>query len=237
MRNGEKLIRLNLGCGLQTPPGWVNVDGSWNARLAKHPVLRRVLSLLHILPPGKGEIPWASTVFIHDMRKPLPFPDGSSSAIYTSHLLEHLYREEGRQLILESYRVLAAGGILRVVVPDLNCIVREYLGERPFGPLSGELDLLRPAERLNQRLLMRWPAPTSRNLFYRIYDAVQDFHSHKWMYDTDSLSALLAAAGFVEIQRRECHDSRIGGIREVEEPSRILNGGGICVEGMKPASG
>jgi predicted SAM-dependent methyltransferase len=64
----------------------------------------------------------------------LPFPDGSAAAIYASHVLEHLYFEEGRQLIRESFRVLSGGGLLRIVVPDLNAIVREYLGERPFGP-------------------------------------------------------------------------------------------------------
>jgi predicted SAM-dependent methyltransferase len=237
MRRKEDLIRLNLGCGLQTPAGWINVDGSWNARLARHPFLRRMLSLLHILPPDKLTIPWPSTILIHNLREPLPFADDSASAIYSSHLLEHLYVEEGRQLILESFRVLASGGVLRVVVPDLNTIVREYMGERPFGSLSKEFDALRPADRLNQRILMRWPTPSGRNPLYRVYDAWQDFHSHKWMYDADSLSALLTSAGFVEIQRRECHDSRIAGIREVEEESRVRHGSGVCVEGIKPASG
>jgi predicted SAM-dependent methyltransferase len=82
----------------------------------------------------KSRIPWDSTIFIHDIRKSLPFPDGSAAAIYASHVLEHLYFEEGRQLIRESFRVLSGGGLLRIVVPDLNAIVREYLGERPFGP-------------------------------------------------------------------------------------------------------
>jgi peptidoglycan/LPS O-acetylase OafA/YrhL len=32
--------------------------------------------------------------------------------------------------------VLSSGGIIRIVVPDLNTTVREYLGERPFGVQS-----------------------------------------------------------------------------------------------------
>lgn len=234
MPQEKKLIRLNLGCGLLTSPDWVNVDGSWNARLAKHPFLRRMLSTLRILPPGKSEIPWDSTVFLHDVRKPLPFPDGSASAVYASHVLEHLYFEEGRQLVQESFRVLAGGGVLRVVVPDLHAIVREYLGDLPFGQLSTEMEALRPADRFNQRLLMRWPTPSSSNIIYRIYDSWQDFHSHKWMYDSDSLMALLRWAGFVEVQQMECHVSRIGGIQAVEDPSRVLNCAGFCVEGSRP---
>ena len=40
-----------------------------------------------------------------------PFSDCSARAIYTSHLLEHLYFEVGRQLTRESFRVLAGAGI------------------------------------------------------------------------------------------------------------------------------
>lgn len=228
-------IRLNLGCGLLAPQGWVNVDGSWNARLAQYPFIRRMLSSLRILPPGRMEIPWSSSIFIHDVRKPLPFPDGSAAAIYASHVLEHLYFYEARKLIRESFRVLASGGVLRVVVPDLKAIVEEYLGERPFGPISGEMAALKPADRFNRRLLMRASDPPSSSLPYRIYETWQDFHSHKWMYDQDSLVALFQWAGFVNVQPKECHVSCIDDIQAVEDKSRILNGAGICVEGIRPS--
>jgi len=86
-------IRLNLGCGLQAPLGWINVDGSWNARLAKYRRLRRMLSSFRLLPADKLEIPWSPSILIRDVRKPLPFPDGSVTAVYASRVLEHLYRE------------------------------------------------------------------------------------------------------------------------------------------------
>jgi predicted SAM-dependent methyltransferase len=227
-------IRLNLGCGLQAPPGWVNVDGSWNARLAKYPLLRRVLSKCRLLPEDKLEIPWSASILILDIRKPLPFLGGSVAAIYASHVLEHLYREEGQRLIAESYRVLTTGGFLRIVVPDLRAIVEEYLRNGPLKVEESGSESLRPADRMNERLLMRWPTPASSHLLYRIYSSWQDFHSHKWMYDADSLMALFKRAGFAEVEKRGCHDSRIAGIHEVEDPSRILDGAGVCVEGMKP---
>jgi ubiquinone/menaquinone biosynthesis C-methylase UbiE len=189
---------------------------------------------MHFIAKDKSDIPWSSKIFIHDIRKPLPFPDGSASAIYASHVFEHLYFEEGKRLIREAYRVLGSSGILRVVVPDLNAIVREYLGERPFGELSTEFGSLRPADRVNYRLLMHWPNRPAGNLLYRVYNSWQDFHSHKWMYDSDSLIALVQAAGFSEAHRRDCYQSRIDDIHRVEEKSRILNGGGVCVEAVKP---
>src|ERR1700758_4568619 len=34
--NFEWVERVNLGCGPNGPPGWLNVDGSWNAWLTNH---------------------------------------------------------------------------------------------------------------------------------------------------------------------------------------------------------
>lgn len=228
------LIRLHLGCGLITPADWVNLDGSWNARLAKHPVLRRVLHLLHVTSADKIEIPWSSDVVIHDLEKPLPFRDASASAVYSSHVLEHMYFEQGQRLVRESFRVLTEGGVLRIVVPDLGAIVQEYLGKSPFTePLNGAPHVC-SADRLNQRLLLRSSAPPSGNFFYRLYRSWNDFHSHKWMYDANSLKFHLESAGFVEVRQMDLQKSRIDGIEQVEHPSRVLGGQGICVEGIKP---
>ena len=91
MYQGQTPIRINLGCGLMTPEGRVNVDGSWNARLAKHPLIRRALAKVGLLSADHLSVPWKSNVFIHDIRKPFPFPDESATAVYASHVLEHLY--------------------------------------------------------------------------------------------------------------------------------------------------
>lgn len=233
-RKGSGLLRVNLGCGLITPSGWVNVDGSFNARLAKHPILRRALHALHVTSADKIKVAWNSEILIHDLRKPLPFRDESAAAVYSSHLLEHLYHEEAQQLIRESYRVLAREGILRIVVPDLASIVQEYLGERPFGERSTGAQRACSADRLNQRLLMRSSAPLSGNLFSRLYNSWIDFHTHKWMYDANSLKHHIESAGFVEVRQMGLHESGIDDIEQVEDRTRVLGGEGICIEGIKP---
>ena len=227
-------LRINLGCGLLTHPNWVNVDGSWNARLAKHPFLRKALTIFRILPKEKEAVPWNRDIFLHDIRKPLPFRDNSADAIYASHVLEHLYREQGQQLARECFRVLAPGGFVRFVVPDLHAVVREYLGEHPFGETSAPQPPIPAGDRMNERLLMRWPSPSNRNFVLRAYETMQDFHSHKWMYDEESLAALLRSAGFVDVARKNYAESRIPNVTDVEDASRIVNGAGVCVEGRKP---
>ena len=90
---------LNLGCGTRFHAAWVNLD---------------------ITPAGSG-------VRQHDLRTRLPFKEGEFEAVYHSHVLEHLPHSQALPFLRECHRVLAPGGILRVVVPDLEMIARLYL--------------------------------------------------------------------------------------------------------------
>jgi hypothetical protein len=90
---------LNIGCGDRFDPGWTNLD------IESH----------------------AGAVISHDLRKGLPFPDGSFDVVYHSHVLEHFDAKNGAALLRECYRVLRQGGIIRVAVPDLERIAQLYL--------------------------------------------------------------------------------------------------------------
>lgn len=217
-------IKLHLGCGLVTPDGWINVDGSWNAWLAKHPWLRRLAVRIGVLPRRWADIDWKPNVLIYDLRKTLPWPDGSVSAVYAAHLLEHLYREEVVRLLRECHRVLVEPrGVLRVVVPDLRHIVDLYLED-------GDADMMM------ERLRGRPARPPGNNLLFRLYHAAKDFHSHKWMYDAPSMMQLFRETGFVDVAQRQLFDSQIYGIQEVERESRVEKGAGIIIEGVKGAN-
>src|SRR5207302_1827164 len=63
----------------------------------------------------------------HDVTSSLPFDDCHFDAVYHAHLLEHLPRERVPSFLGECFRVLKPGGVLRVVVPDLEQIARLYL--------------------------------------------------------------------------------------------------------------
>jgi len=90
---------INLACGDTTHPDWVNIDH-----------LVRV--------PG---------IVVHDLRKGIPFANESVSVVYNAHFLEHLPKEQAAGFLRECRRVLEPGGIIRVVVPDLEAICRLYL--------------------------------------------------------------------------------------------------------------
>lgn len=89
---------LNVGSGAHGSPEWNNVD-----------VLRA---------PG---------VVRHDLRRPLPYDANRFDAVYASHVLEHFDPDRGLALLVEMRRVASPGAPVRIVVPDLERICRDYL--------------------------------------------------------------------------------------------------------------
>ena len=101
---------VNIGCGEVFHPAWINLDIA--------PISREVRRL--------------------DARKPLPFGDGEVDAVYHSHVLEHLGPAEAEAFLRECRRILRRGGIIRVVVPDLEGIARAYLQALEAGEAGGD---------------------------------------------------------------------------------------------------
>jgi predicted SAM-dependent methyltransferase len=90
---------LNLGCGQRFHKDWTNLDFSSNNE----------------------------NVISCNLLKGIPFGDNEFNVVYHSHLLEHFSKNQGENFMKECYRVLKPEGILRIAVPDLEQIVKEYL--------------------------------------------------------------------------------------------------------------
>lgn len=70
-------------------------------------------------------------------------PDESFEAIYTAHTLEHVYPHEVRPCLWDMHRILKPGGVLLVVVPNLENVraTEDVLYMSPSGPITG-LDMI-----------------------------------------------------------------------------------------------
>jgi predicted SAM-dependent methyltransferase len=91
-------LKLNLGCGPNIRPGWVNVD-----LFSSHADLQL------------------------DLRKRWPFPDSSATHIYSEHAFEHFeFSEEVPHFLSESLRILRDGGVFDVGVPDTEWPMSGY---------------------------------------------------------------------------------------------------------------
>ena len=90
---------INIGCGKIYHNDWINLDIT----------------------------PKSSDVMAYDLNDGLPFESNSIDVCYSSHVLEHLRKEEADLFIREQIRVLKKNGIVRIAVPDLEMICKNYL--------------------------------------------------------------------------------------------------------------
>jgi ubiquinone/menaquinone biosynthesis C-methylase UbiE len=76
-----------------------------------------------------------------DLLSQLPLEKNSASLVYSSHFLEHIPRAQVTAFLSECWRILHPGGVLRLVVPDLENLCRTYLDHRDRGE-HAEADFL-----------------------------------------------------------------------------------------------
>jgi predicted SAM-dependent methyltransferase len=216
----ERIVRLNIGCGRSPTAGWLNYDNSPSVWLARWPSLARAMHRLGLI--DRHGLEFAEFCRARDIRhadaaRRIPHRDGSVDALYASHMLEHLDRAEARCFLAECRRVLRPGGILRLAVPDLRHAAWQYLrlsdGDGFLRHLQFDLDKPRgPVERLHRLLT--------------------GGRGHHWMYDRESLVALVEGAGFAEVELMEEGRTRIpepGGLDLGEREADSL-----CLEARRP---
>jgi predicted SAM-dependent methyltransferase len=125
-----------------------------------------------------------------DLANGIPFPDGSVSVVYASHLLEHFYFRDLMSLLFECYRVLKTEGVISICVPCARLFIEAYTKkDRTFW------------ERIPRHFMPAWN-DTSTMMDILNYMAYMDGH-HKFMFDEENLVRILELAGFRDSRLRE----------------------------------
>lgn len=180
-------MRVNVGCGKTITEGWRNIDNSLSLKLARVPFLVSLLRSLRLIQkPQYDYIQFTRSHHIEfgNAIKRLPLPDSSVEVLYSSHMIEHLDRDEMNRFLQEALRVLQPGGILRLAFPDIRHYVRQYLEHQD-------------ADQFVADTLMAQQRPKS--WAEKLTMLVVGFRHHLWMYDGNSLCRLLTAKGFVNV--------------------------------------
>lgn len=127
-------VKLHLGAFDCSVAGWVNSDITPHLFVAKIPGVAWVLWKLNLIKADRYNH-HKNGIFRKlryvDLTRPLPFRDGSIHAIFSSHVFEHLFMDEVERLVAECFRILEPGGVIRVVVPDLEKVVALFDPEDP----------------------------------------------------------------------------------------------------------
>lgn len=156
--------KLHLGAGGHPLEGWINVDA------------------------------YAADVNVN-LANGLPFPNDSAAFIFASHVLEHLYHpEQSLSLLAHCLRVLAPGGVLRIVVPDIEQCIRAYAnGDRDFFAARAATWKDWPQGRTPLEDFLAYAGAGPRPGAF--------LESHKYGYDFATLESALRTVGFAEITR------------------------------------
>ena len=143
-----------------------------------------------------------------------PFEDGSFQYITSEHVIEHLSYEEGLRMLRECRRILALGGRVRIVTPDLRVFIDMFAGAARDQQFFGD-----------KLAATHWPRTGSPacmilNLQLREW-------GHQFIYDRASLRESLAIAGFsnvVETKPGVSDDMNLNGVDARDRlPDRDLN--------------
>lgn len=174
----ETKRRLHLGCFDEPLDGWVNTDITPHIWVSRVPLAAEALHSIGKL--SKERLTQHRNGIFKKVRylnvsKPFPYQNASFSAVFTCHMLEHLYPPVATHCIRECHRVLAPGGVLRVVIPDLDRLIASYNSAAPNAFLQPFFEYGRGLEK----------------------------NSHHWHYNFASLKSALLATGFSRVERRD----------------------------------
>jgi predicted SAM-dependent methyltransferase len=188
------LISVNMASGFHPKRGWINVD---------------------LFAPDAD--------FRLDLRRPLPFRDGSARYVYAEHFFEHLefpnlldslgWELEGPrtvspalQFLRECRRILAPGGTLDIVVPDAEGMIGEYVSRRAVGPAEW------------------WGPAWCDTWMHRLNYLFRQGREHKYAYDAETLAQLFHHAGFCNAKRRSFDP-------QMDAPNHAI--GSLCMTATK----
>lgn len=205
--------KLHIGCGRHLIDGWLNSD------------------LSHC----------SESILLLDATRRFPFSDNTFAYVYSEHMLEHLVLQDGMAMLGECHRVLAPGGKLRIVVPDLAFLIDLYRGgesgssaggcesasDERSGPVRKRRSELQEQYlwRKSLQLQRRTGAPawlTSEcgfvvNHFMRAW-------GHRFIHDEPILRGMLEQSGFTGVVRCGLNESDDAALRNLANEGRMRDG-------------
>ena len=160
-------VKINLGSGHWKLDDWVNVD----LDLDSQPDVAANLAI------------------------GLPFADGVACLMHTEDFIDQLELDKAEEFLRECHRILAPGGVLRVLTPDMRKLADLYLND---------------PDHLRALWTEHVGVPLSLGTPGEMFNMGMRFAGHTFLYDEETFAALGAKCGF---------DVRLVGYQESEVPA------------------
>jgi predicted SAM-dependent methyltransferase len=169
--------------------------------------------------------PRGEQIFL-DATRPFPFPDRAFDLVYSEHMIEHVPYESAQRMIRECFRVMRPGATIRIVTPDL-AFLRSLLDGVEHPLRAAYFDFYKRRNRLDEP----FTATHLVNHFVRAW-------GHQFIYDRESLTELLARAGFRDVAVRAFNRSGVPALNGIAKVDRMPDGfvemESLSVEATRP---
>jgi predicted SAM-dependent methyltransferase len=177
-------LNVNIACGFECSPEYINIDGSVYHRLAlAYKLLYPFLSTEQKDWIANHEaVRRKFRIRARNCLRPLPFKRHAVDQIFCSHFLEHVYPSEAHKVLSDFSHKLKPDGLAVIVVPDMKDICLKYV--------NGVIDC---DTLVRESLLSTWARPSVKNSLMDIR-GLFGMH-HRWMYDHESLVRMATVAG------------------------------------------
>lgn len=161
-----KPVMLYLGCGNDRMKDFVHIEiNLWKDKTGEPDILA-------------------------DISESIPLPDNSVDLIFSRATMEHLTYTELLNCLLENRRILKKGGVVRMVLPDLNTLVENYKNK----VYSTDIE----------------SGPDMPNTDYiETFVAQITYHDHFYNHTFETMRRALQKAGFDNIRKCNMADSAI----------------------------
>jgi predicted SAM-dependent methyltransferase len=152
-------LKLHLGCGNVYKEGWINIDLGQKADLKL------------------------------DLRRRLPLANNSATIIYGEHFFEHIdFQEPALDVLKDYFRILEPGGVLSLVVPDMEMVLKAYV-------LSGSESYYEAQK--------KWHPDWCVTQMDHVNHNFRQEGEQKYSFDYETLHYYLQLTGFDNIHRRD----------------------------------
>lgn len=175
------MFRIHFGCGHVRLDGWINVDVEATVR----PDL------------------------VADLGAGLPFRDGVADLIHSEDFVDQLELNDAFGFFHECHRLLKPGGVMRLLTPDLDKLLRFYCGN-------------------DETLIRLWNEsvglPLRVETLGEVVNRAMHLGGHTFLYDHETLVRVMDECGFRAV-RVNYNQSEVPGLRglDIRKPDETVS--------------
>lgn len=189
LKNNE-VKKMQIGCGSNFLKGWLNTDLNYNDKVA-------------FLDAG-AKFPVESDTFDY---------------VYSEHLFEHLKLEQQLNMLVESYRILKKGGIMRIATPSLEFLFKLYANPNTLENkqyVNWAVENIPNLEAVNNSII-----DIEEHYCYVINNFFKAW-GHQMIHNYSSIKKLALQCGYAQVRQCNVGESDVPLLRNIEKHGTII---------------